>query len=171
MTYPDGRKAYLSDFLKPSARQWRLVVCGSVEDSFTDPPGSKLAFFKAMDDLITDRMATAAGGLGNPTPSVLLEGESDKLGVDIWAREYGAERRMEVKRCPPDFDRYGRPNAYYQRNQQMADEADEAWGFLAPGEPTGRSGTCQTLRMFRRQHKPISLLRLLPTGIVEENLP
>ncbi|MBA7551926.1 hypothetical protein ES705_44477 [subsurface metagenome] len=159
MTYEDGTKAMLVDFMKPRpvVEDFVLVVVGSRESRWKapDPVTAKLMLFNFMDESLS-------GGV-----TAIMSGESDEGGVDIWIHEYADERFIEFIPRPPDFEKFGRPNAYYQRNQQMADEGDHVWAFLAIGASLQRSGSMQTVRMARRQRKRTRVYRITPKGVVE----
>jgi len=60
-------------------------------------------------------------------------------GVDTWAIEYAKERGFKTKEYPPDFDKYGRPDAYHKRNTDIVKDSDEIVAFWDEKSPGTRS--------------------------------
>jgi len=161
-------EAIPADFMGPTpnslyllSKDWTLLVVGSRESRFEDPSGSKLVFFDFFKDYLLDAIVP---------PSLVISGDSPEKGVDAWIREFCEENHIPFKGYPPDFEKWGEPNAYYQRNQAMADDCNQALGFMAFSAPLNRSGTMQTMRMARRQHKSCTLYRFTSKGIIEETM-
>ena len=143
--------------MRPAKEDYILVVVGSRESRFVvpDPATAKLMLFNFLDGTIPDHVTT------------LMSGRSPEGGVDVWVEEYAAERVFSFLPRPPDFEKFGKPNAYYQRNQQMADDGRQVWAFLGLSASLRRSGAMQTARMSRRQGKWARAFRFTPKGVVE----
>jgi len=120
-----------------------IGISGSVQSKWLDPVRAHAAFFEYIDIVVRNDQRLI------PSPIRIHAGESDKFGVDIWAKDYAETRKYDFVPHPPDFKRYGRPKAYYVRNKEIARSIGWLYAFVAPSEPTNlkaRTGTMMTVR-------------------------
>ncbi len=79
-------------------------------------------------------------------------------GIDTVAADYAREHGVPLTEFLPDYARY-RQGAPLKRNAQIADYADEALVFW---DGVSR-GTMHTVELFKKQGKPITLIRMEPS--------
>jgi molybdopterin biosynthesis enzyme len=98
-----------------------LAVVGSRRDEWRDP--EKVAEF-------------VAEYLWDTADCLVISGDSPAGGVDQWVRETCEQREIPFTPYPPDFKTHGSPAAFFVRNQQIVDAADEVvviWNGLSSG--------------------------------------
>jgi hypothetical protein len=144
----------VKSFVRGKGTKPSLGIVDGVLRRFPDPEVTKVVFFDFLDKNLPENVTTVSGA-------------SDEGGIDSWIREYESAKGRKLKEFPPQFDVYGRPKAYYVRNQQIADEGKEVWAFLGPTEGLLRSGAMQTIRMARKQGKKTRVFRLTSKGVTE----
>ena len=79
-------------------------------------------------------------------------------GIDTVAADYAREQGIPLTEFDPDYPRYGRGTPL-KRNAQIADYADEVLAFW---DGVSR-GTVHTVELFKKQGKPITLIRMEPS--------
>ena len=131
-----------------TAKYIHIGISGSIHHKWVDPVRARALFFEHMDLLIMEDQRLSSA------PICIHSGESDKGGIDTWAKEYAIDRGLKFIPHPPDFVRYSRPKAYYVRNTELVRAVGWLYAFLAPSESTdikSRSGTMMTVREAIKQ--------------------